>query len=315
MNKNLKSNNDKSAGENSIVFRLFSVINGLVPKILAQQVTNLVNKFALLLHKYRFSKDCRNRLYVMSGDDKYEGRLFMFFPFLKLLNRIYHPGSSANELTLKAKDDYKSVLQCGRSMIEMLGVLAIIAVLSVGGIAGYSKAMERYKFIKLRDAWTEVFYNFIQIKNDLNNQEIGGWATETNYVYTMKSLNMLPSEFKYVRGNAFKDSYGFGVTVYSSGNKGSRAFGFFYWLGFDSASPKVCQAFMEAALNFKDNVRKIWREPLAGDIKMYSVWGNRYCSKGLRCMNDMNFNDMNELCSAYKGKDPSKYRYAVQVGF
>ena len=29
----------------------------------------------------------------------------------------------------------------GRSMIEMLGVLAIIGVLSVGGIAGYSKAM------------------------------------------------------------------------------------------------------------------------------------------------------------------------------
>lgn len=29
----------------------------------------------------------------------------------------------------------------GRSMIEMLGVLAIVGVLSVGGIAGYSKAM------------------------------------------------------------------------------------------------------------------------------------------------------------------------------
>ena len=35
--------------------------------------------------------------------------------------------------------------QTGRSMIEMLGVLAIIGVLSVGGIAGYSKAMERYR--------------------------------------------------------------------------------------------------------------------------------------------------------------------------
>ena len=32
----------------------------------------------------------------------------------------------------------------GRSMIEMLGVLAIIGVLSVGGIAGYSKAMMKY---------------------------------------------------------------------------------------------------------------------------------------------------------------------------
>ena len=31
--------------------------------------------------------------------------------------------------------------QFGRSMIEMLGVLAIIGVLSIGGLAGYSKAM------------------------------------------------------------------------------------------------------------------------------------------------------------------------------
>ena len=30
--------------------------------------------------------------------------------------------------------------QVGRSMVEMLGVLAILGVLSVGGIAGYSKA-------------------------------------------------------------------------------------------------------------------------------------------------------------------------------
>jgi|GEM_PF-333683 len=36
----------------------------------------------------------------------------------------------------------------GRSMIEMLGVLAIIGVLSVGGIAGYSKAMHKYRVNK-----------------------------------------------------------------------------------------------------------------------------------------------------------------------
>ena len=33
----------------------------------------------------------------------------------------------------------------GRSMVEMLGVLAIIGVLSVGGITGYRYAMEKYK--------------------------------------------------------------------------------------------------------------------------------------------------------------------------
>ena len=39
--------------------------------------------------------------------------------------------------------------QYGRSMIEMLGVLAIVGVLSIGGIAGYSKAMEMWKVNKL----------------------------------------------------------------------------------------------------------------------------------------------------------------------
>ena len=33
--------------------------------------------------------------------------------------------------------------QSGRSMGEMLGVLAIIGVLSIGGISGYSRAMSK----------------------------------------------------------------------------------------------------------------------------------------------------------------------------
>ena len=37
----------------------------------------------------------------------------------------------------------KTKNQSGRSMVEMLGVLAIIGVLSVGGIAGYRYAMDR----------------------------------------------------------------------------------------------------------------------------------------------------------------------------
>ncbi len=35
------------------------------------------------------------------------------------------------------------VCNSGRSMLEMIGVLAIIGILNVGGIAGYSKAMEK----------------------------------------------------------------------------------------------------------------------------------------------------------------------------
>ncbi|MDO4162020.1 MAG: type 4 pilus major pilin [Pseudomonadota bacterium] len=48
-------------------------------------------------------------------------------------------------------NNYKYKEQSGRSMIEMLGVLAIIGVLSVGGIAGYSKAMNKFKTNKVAD--------------------------------------------------------------------------------------------------------------------------------------------------------------------
>ncbi len=41
--------------------------------------------------------------------------------------------------------------QSGRSMVEMLGVLAIIGVLSVGGIAGYSLSMRRHRANQILD--------------------------------------------------------------------------------------------------------------------------------------------------------------------
>ena len=57
--------------------------------------------------------------------------------------------------------------QSGRSMVEMLGVLAIIGVLSVGGIAGYSLSMRRHRangIIDLASKLALVAYNKCQQK-------------------------------------------------------------------------------------------------------------------------------------------------------
>ncbi len=48
------------------------------------------------------------------------------------------------------KNFYKNE-ETGRSMVEMLGVLAIIGVLSIGGISGYSKAMSKFRVNKTLD--------------------------------------------------------------------------------------------------------------------------------------------------------------------
>ena len=46
----------------------------------------------------------------------------------------------------------KRTNESGRSMVEMLGVLAIIGVLSIGGIAGYTMAMNRYRANEVIDS-------------------------------------------------------------------------------------------------------------------------------------------------------------------
>ena len=53
--------------------------------------------------------------------------------------------------------------QFGRSMVEMLGVLAIIGVLSVGGIAGYSKAMYKHKMNKTIDTTSHILMGLTQL--------------------------------------------------------------------------------------------------------------------------------------------------------
>lgn len=57
--------------------------------------------------------------------------------------------------------------ESGRSMIEMLGVIAIIGVLTVGGIAGYSKAMEKWRINKTAN---QISYIVARLRNLYQSQ-------------------------------------------------------------------------------------------------------------------------------------------------
>ena len=72
--------------------------------------------------------------------------------------------------------------QSGRSMVEMLGVLAIVGVLSVGGIAGYSKAMAKYKTSQTLDQISMLVANIrttfssATSYKDLNTENARAWG-------------------------------------------------------------------------------------------------------------------------------------------
>ena len=64
-------------------------------------------------------------------------------------------------------------------MIEMLGVLAIIAVLTVGGIAGYSKAMKKYQANKVVGEIIQVLANIKELSENDNLFDIDNLDEET----------------------------------------------------------------------------------------------------------------------------------------
>ena len=67
--------------------------------------------------------------------------------------------------------------ESGRSMVEMLGVLAIIGVLSVGGIAGYSLSMRRHRANGVVDAMSK--YGLI-IYGQCQQKVLNGDATKVD---------------------------------------------------------------------------------------------------------------------------------------
>ena len=66
--------------------------------------------------------------------------------------------------------------QSGRSMVEMLGVLAIIGVLSIGGIAGYRYAMEKHK---VNELFEDIKLERVYAMEEMNKENPTGYVSET----------------------------------------------------------------------------------------------------------------------------------------
>lgn len=81
--------------------------------------------------------------------------------------------------------------QSGRSMVEMLGVLAIIGVLSVGGISGYSKAMAKYKLTKAQDQLSMLLINIRTAFSGSSSYE--DLSNSTAIMLNIVPADMLPS--------------------------------------------------------------------------------------------------------------------------
>ena len=86
--------------------------------------------------------------------------------------------------------------QFGRSMVEMLGVLAIIGVLSVASISGYSKAMAKHQLNQHAEAFNLLLNNAISLQQELY-REYGKGGKSVILSGFFKNTSMLPIGMNY----------------------------------------------------------------------------------------------------------------------
>ncbi|MCM1324436.1 MAG: hypothetical protein NC218_09935 [Acetobacter sp.] len=100
----------------------------------------------------------------------------------------------------------KQTNELGRSMIEMLGVLAIVGMLSVGGIAGYSKAMMKYKLNKLTEEYIQFFNDILIYQKDFRQEQIRQ-GTRFFFASYLVNAKLVPDKWRTIGGVIF-DSMG-----------------------------------------------------------------------------------------------------------
>ena len=103
---------------------------------------------------------------------------------------------------------YKNIMQSGRSMVEIIGVLAVVGVLSIGAVSGYKYGMNRYR---ANETINELQIRALGLMQQINhgeivelNMEMGdktglgyttdAWIKETDPKYFYISLAQVPSD-------------------------------------------------------------------------------------------------------------------------
>ena len=190
--------------------------------------------------------------------------------------------------------------QSGRSMVEMLGVLAIIGVLSVGAIAGYSKAMMKYKLNQHAQAVNMLINNVLQLKGQLQYKP----NVATAYGTLLHKLNLLPDGIIYNDDDInltdmwFKGTiriyYSNDIYTDSNGKQVQNDFGAISFK-FDSNSNAGAEICRNIAFAAKENAANIWILQLYGRWQEY--YGDAYCSKNITCLRDLNLNSVDKLCN------------------
>ena len=206
-----------------------------------------------------------------------------------------------DNIGLDASPKFENDSVCaGRSMVEMLGVLAIIGVLSIGAIAGYSKAMTKYKLNKAIEAANQLFAAIITKvapdKSSLTDDGLG-------YVYyteTMAKAGWLPDGFKFtdISPRFIYDAFNNPAWIFKDPAKAVGV----GW-SFEQNQKELCMAYVNLAKEWRNDISSVSVDSLSSNngsvvSKSYgNLYGDKNCTSDVKCLKDVTVAEIDNLCN------------------
>ena len=194
------------------------------------------------------------------------------------------------------KESEADAVLCGRSMVEMLGVLAIIGVLSIGAISGYSKAMFKYKLNKNSEQLTWLLNTVIRYSSSWK------FSQRTNLIPYLVRLTEIPQEMIETGKNNFVyDIFGNKISLVSINNRNeidiyldsSKA---------DNDSLDICRNIINTAKEFHEYIIYISAvnygssEESSETASTFSFKGDSLCNGKSMCLKNANLEQIEQFC-------------------
>ena len=197
--------------------------------------------------------------------------------------------------------------QNGRSMVEMLGVLAVIGILSVGALAGFNKAMTKHKLNQHLDGMNKILLSSYEISQKLPTDT--GWTLYSDF---LKNTNSIPDDFKYVSKQKILDNFQNQFYFYRTA---VNTWGIFYYMNADEASALICSNLLLLAKENSHALYTVSRSTQSTQDDDYRIshkfYGHHYCKEGVSCLDDLTVAQIVDYCN-YKIREEKTYNFWIE---
>ncbi len=200
--------------------------------------------------------------------------------------------------------------ECGRSMVEMLGVLAIIGVLSVGAIAGYSKAMFKYKLNKHAEQMNTVINAVARyvhgFSTEFRNQNLTSYFIKLGEI-PVEMIRESNTDYIYdIFGNKWRVFYLYNNNGDTMNLTTSNSF----LTKNSTQNLEICRNLIVTAKENSSNIYSV--STLSGyqteEEQKGILYGDNRCKVGRVCLKNMTLEQIYDICTKHIGTQSAEFK-------